>query len=1236
MNARHFLSTLTLAGLALLASCDKDTKVFGTTDLSSERSTVAGRVTGVGDTGVTGIVVTAQAVAPDGAVLPEVPAQTALSGESGRFTLELQPGRKWKITWQSPDYRTDEGQGTTVDLGLHQTVELPEAKRLTYRYGWIAGRTAPNAAVAIEGQDVSTLADDQGHFQISRVVPGTVSVVGIVPGKGSWRVTELVQAEKVDTVRGVEQIASWRPLAKLTGVLVNQDGTPQQGAKLSTLGGLVTATTDVQGRFLLENLPAKGRVVVQVARGVGTKERLVLPTPGEDSTADLGELPLSGSFSGSGIYIGNGLVVADSGDVVTIPLLWELLDSSRSVLGFAWDTSGTGLSSRALRTWGPRTPELKVGSRSRTISAWVVVAIPRANGGFDTSWSSEARLSILVRSKAAVPDSLEPVEFSHDPTQSWFGPLRVGISTPSTGASMQWTTDSSSGKWTTWDPDDSIVLYDATTVWAFARQRGKLDSRIVRADFNVRPSSIPETLQTNLSSSVKLPQGSLFQAYGCLDLADGVSLVLDSGATLKLAANCNLHIDLEKTLELRAGSKLILGSKGRIIVGNQTPGALLVKGRPGRYASILPGNPSNLPAVAGTHVLTLYDNADGSRIEGLDLDGSAGGGILVEDAEVDIVASRIRNCKESGITFEGTGRPLTPDAMTENVIEGNRWGISTTPYAMGNIPTIGALSDTLRIANSGTADPVSGVATWHRQPRPVVVQTPLEVDGQSSLTLDSGLTLSFDAGTWLRVGGSSEGTLHVSGTTNAPVTLRARTPSGWGLYPADENYAGLHIDDKAVDVTLRHLRVSGSRSNGILSLVPLTMEDVRVDSNSLSGIRFEDEGVPNAFTGISARGNRWAVSVTPFALGNISFNPGLEDTVRVLDLNTASPLVGAATWAAQPRPLVVTHAIEVANNASLVLDTGIVLLFDKGTWIRVGNTTAGSLKAIGSATSPIVMRAHTPSGWGLYPGDQNYGALEIGTEAYDVSLRFVSLSGSSSNGIMVHAPVDIRQSRVDSNTLSGIRLEGIGAPAESSFTALGARGNRWSISTTPYALGRIPTNKGLLDTVRILDGGSTDAIEGQVTWFPQPLPLIVTAPLPVTNGASLTLQAGLQLRFDVGAYLNVGYSTPASFHVAGTATNPVRMAGHGSFWGYTPASPDGYGILLGSDATAASIQNLILDDLPANGISVQTQQPGVVDISNVTMTTWTPAIARTVLAVLRGDIPTQNINDNTIVLNLKM
>lgn len=1234
MNARHILSAIAFAGSAFLASCDKDTKVFGATDLSSERSTVAGRVTGVGDTGVSGIVVTAQAVAADGTILPDVPAQTALSGESGRFSLALQPGRKWKISWQSPDYRTDEGQGTLVDLGLHQTVELPEAKRLTYRYGWIAGRTAPHAAVAIEGQEVSTLADDQGRFQIARVVPGTVSVVGIVPGKGSWRVTELVQAEKVDTVRGVEQIASWRPLAKLTGILVNQDGTPQQGAKLSTLGGLVTATTDVQGRFLLENLPAKGRVVVQVSRGVGTRERLVLPTPGEDSTADLGELPLSGSFSGSGIYIANGLVVADSGDVVTIPLLWELLDSSRSVLGFAWDTSGTGVTSRALRTWGPRTPELKVGSRSRTISAWVVVAIPRANGGFDTAWSSEARLSILVRSKAAAPDSLEPVEFSHDPTQPWFGPLRVGISTPSTGATLLWSSDST--RWNLWDPDDSIVLFDTTTVWAFARQRGKLDSRMVRTTFNVRPSSIPETLQTNLSSSVTLPQGSLFQAYGCLQLADGVSLVLDSGATLKLAANCNLSINNENSLELRAGSKLILGSKGRITVGYDTPGQLLVKGRPGRYASILPGNPSNLPAVAGTHVLTLFDNADGSRIEGLDLDGSAGGGILVEDAEVDIVASRIRNCKESGITFEGTGRPLTPDAMSDNIIEGNRWGISSTPYALGNIPFIQELSDTLRIANSGTADHVAGVATWQNQRRPVVVQTPLEVDDQSSLTLDSGLTLLFDAGTWLRVGGTSEGTLQVAGTANAPVSFRERTRSGWGLNPANEDFAGLQIDDKAVGVTLRHLRVSGSRSNGILSLAPVAMEDVQVDSNSLSGIRFEHEGVPTAFTGIGARGNRWAVSVTPFALGSIPVNPGLEDTVRVLDLNTANPIAGAATWAAQPRPLVVTHALEIAQDASLILDSGIVLLFEKGTWLRVGSGSPGSLKAIGGPSAPIVLRPHTTAGWGLNPGDHDNGALEIQSQAHDIQLQFVSISGSLSNGIMAYAPLDIRQCRLDSNSLSGIRFEDQGAPVESSFTAIVTRGNRWSVSTTPYALGRIPTNKGLLDTLRILDGGTSDLVEGQQVWSAQPSPIVVTALVDLASGAGLTLQAGMQLRFDVGAYLRVGSSTPASLQIAGTATNPVRMAGHGSFWGYTPASPDGYGILLGYYATAASIQNLILDDLPANGISVQTQQPGVVDISNLTMTTWTPAVARTVQAVLLGDIPPQNINENTIVLNLKM
>jgi len=1232
MNFRPLLSALSLLCLAGLSSCDKDTKVFDDADLSSERSTVAGRVTGVGDTGVSGVVVTAQAVAADGALLADVPAQTALSGEGGRFSLLLQPGRKWKISWQSPDYRTDEGQGTTVDLGLHQTVDLPEAKRLKYRYGWIAGRTAPNAAVAIEGQDVSTLADDQGRFRIARVVPGTVSVVGILPGKGSWRVTEQVQAETIDTVRGVEQIASWRPLSKLTGVLVNTDGTPQQGAKLSALGGLVTATTDVQGRFLLENLPARGRVVVQVSRGVGTRERLVLPTAGEDSTAELGELPLSGSFTGSGIYLGNGLVVADSGDVVTIPLLWELIDSSRTVLGFAWDTSGQGNPSRALRTWGPRTPELKVGSRSRTISAWVVVAVPRADGRFDTSWSSEARLSILVRSKAAPPDSLKAPVFSHDPKQAWFGPLRVGLSSSSTGATLLWSSDSS--RWNLWDPDDSILLYDTTTVWAFVRQRGKLDSRIVSATFAVRPSAVPETLQASLASSVKLPQGSLFQAFACPNLAEGVSLVLDSGATLKIPANCVVNIDVDDTLEMRAGSRLILGSGSRLVVGSGTPGTFLAKGRPGRRAALVAANASNPPAGNGYHVLHLMDFSDGSRIEGLDLDGSAGGGILVQDAEIDISGSRIRNCKASGITFEGTGRPLSPDAMATDSLAGNRWGVTATPFATGNIPTIAGLSDTLLVANTGTVNPIAGTTTWKGQPRPLVVQTPLEVEAQSALTLDSGLTLLMDKGTWIRVGSGSEGSLHVAGTARAPVVLRARTSSGWGLYPDDENYGGIQLDDQATNVIVHHLRLSGSRSNGIMSVVPVSLEAVRLDSNTFSGIRFEDQARPTSFKDIGARGNRWAVSATPFAFGDLTYNAGLEDTVRVIDLGSSNPLTGAATWVAQPRPVVVTEAIEVAGNASLLLDSGLVLLFDKGTWLRVGSGSPGSLQAIGTSGAPVVLRPRSKAGWGLYPGDKNYGALQIDDAAHDVVLRLVALSGSLSNGIMSHVPLDIRQSRLDSNALSGIRFEDLGTPVESSFTAIAARGNRWSVSTTPYALGRIPTNKALLDTVRLLDEGATDAVEGNATWAPQSLPIVVAQAFDIQSGAHLTLQAGSNLLFDIGSYVRVGNGSAGSLDIAGSATAPVRMGGHGSYWGFETATTSGYGLYLGANTTSARIQYLALRDIPTNGILMEVDQPYVVTVGNVSDSAWSPVASRNIQAVFSNSDIQQNIDLRTISLTL--
>ncbi|MCB9497021.1 MAG: carboxypeptidase regulatory-like domain-containing protein [Fibrobacteria bacterium] len=991
-----FRSLAACAALAALSSCDRDSKVFDESDLATERSVVAGRVTGLADSGISGVVVTAQAVDDKGRVLPDIPAQTTLSGAEGRYTLELRPGPRWKVSWSSPDYKTSD-EGRTFKLGLHQTLNLPDPDRLTYRYGWVSGRTLPGAMVAVEGQDMTSQADASGDFRLECVVPGAVEVVGLVRGKGYWRVPSKVSAESTTTIKAAAQVATWNPTSRLEGFLVNKDGTPQNGVVLSALGGLVSDTTDIQGRFLLQDLPANGRVSVVVDRGLGDKSRLTLPTAPADSTWDLGSLPLGGTGNGPGVRIHSSVVVGDSGDVVAVPLLWDLLDTARKVLGFAWDTTGSGQPSLAVRTWGPRLAALRIGGVHRTLSAWVTIASPRADGGFDTSWSDEARISVLVRPRTRSVDTTARPLFSLDPEQTWDAPLKLGLTSGTTGASIFWSDDST--RWNAWDPEDSIVLHATTTLWTFSRLRGQEDSRIQRTTFQVRPSASAESLQTKIQGTVQLPRSSWYKAWSCPEIDPGATLLLDTGATLEIPSGCDLTIDEEATLELRPRSRLVMGSGASITVGHGTVGQILVKGTATARASIVSKDSANPMGYVDGAAILLKENSGGSRIAGLDLLGARMDGILLYDAEADIVDSRIRSCRGAGIVLEGSSRPSSAAGFSNDSISQCRWSVRASPRALGRIASNPGFSDTLRVDNPA---PVTGNATWVAQSLPIRVDVTLHIQNNASLSLAAGVELRMANGTYFEVGYTSAGTLITTGTLAKPVRIVPQLADlGWGWDKGSSEGFGIGFKESSTSSRLEGLVLTGSVANGILvrgSTVGLA--NLRIDSNALSALRFDQGGRPDSTSQatILASGNRWSIELEPSALGILPTLPGLKDSLHLISGNEVS---GIAYWKRQPVPVHVSTGIEVRNNSQLVIEAGSHLVFEPGTYLEVGYGSPGGLVVSGTTLAPVQFSPLYPTtGWGFGPSSVDGFSLKFADATTTAEISHLILDGAAANGIV--------------------------------------------------------------------------------------------------------------------------------------------------------------------------------------------------------------------------------------------
>ena len=242
--------------------------------------------------------------------------------------------------------------------------------------------------------------------------------------------------------------------------------------------------------------------------------------------------------------MGNGLVVADSGDIVSIPLLWKLLDSTRTVIGFAWDTTGSGSTSKApahlgaapLRRQGRRTEPLHQRMGLHRIPALPAAASIRSGRRPRPSayWFAR-RLHPWTRPSS--PNSRTT------PRRRGTAPLKIGLSSKTDGAAIYWSTDSS--RWNVWS--EGRFGSHSTTPPPSGPSRACADACSIPASC-VAHSTYARRRSPRRCRRASRPTPSFHRApYGkpttVQPLSPGVALTLDSGASLTLNAGCVLRIE---------------------------------------------------------------------------------------------------------------------------------------------------------------------------------------------------------------------------------------------------------------------------------------------------------------------------------------------------------------------------------------------------------------------------------------------------------------------------------------------------------------------------------------------------------------------------------------------------------------------------------------------------------------------------------------------------------------------
>ena len=663
---------------------------------------------------------------------------------------------------------------------------------------------------------------------------------------------------------------------------------------------------------------------------------------------------------------------------------------------------------------------------------------------------------------------------------------------------------------------------------------------------------------------------------GSIDVHEGATLTIDAGVEMRFSADQWLEVGDDGE-----GKLVAIGSEAEpIVFTSQTPAT----GAAGQWYGLF-FRAGTLDGSTLRHAVIRFGGDTGHNVRGcLNARDVLDGVLTVEDVSFE-------SCAQSGLfasggAFAGLARLAFADSDAGLWLAAKNVGDVAGSFRYDNVPF-----------NRIEGGAVTRSATWKKQALPWRVDRSIDVAGVAApvLALEPGVRLQLGADEWIKIGGGEAGSLVAVGTaTDAVVfeSIAGGAGSWYGLMLRDGLMPGSRLDH----VVVRDGGDTGHNVRGCVTLI-----GAKADRLSVTSSRFErcgQSGVASTgldgFTFAAFDGNVFDDSdaglwLHPTAVGSVGSTQTYDGVL--FNRIAGGTIEDSATWVAQPVPWRVDRSIEVAGTLTpvLSLDAGVHLQLGVDEWIRIGGGDAGGLVANGTVEAPVVFESKAPQG---APGSWYgvvFGPATAAGSALDAAVvRHGGDTGHNVRGCVTmfaqtEGRVRITDSRFEGCGQSGIAAIGLG------FTFASITGNTFVDS--PAGLWLNAQSVGSVDGVQSYIDVPINRIEGaavqlDATWVAQGVPYEVDRSIEVGSPAepTLTLGAGLELRFGADEWLGVGKGHGGALIVAGSAAAPVVLGGAHD----VPQPGDWYGIFLDRDTLSGTrIEHLHLSDAGDTGHNVR-------------------------------------------------
>ncbi|KAB2872162.1 MAG: hypothetical protein F9K37_01115 [Bacteroidales bacterium] len=456
-------------------------------------------------------------------------------------------------------------------------------------------------------------------------------------------------------------------------------------------------------------------------------------------------------------------------------------------------------------------------------------------------------------------------------------------------------------------------------------------------------------------------------------------------------------------------------------------------------------------------------------------------------------------------------------------------------------------------------DDITTTTTWESG-KVYVIQGSISVDN-TTLTIQPGTRIEFEAGASLHIGYYGNATLIANGTAEKPIifTSNASTPSAGA-------WEGITFWSHSLNSSMKYCSVkfAGTTSKGAVNIndAMITFSNNLIQNAKLYGLLLDDgagftEMNNNTIEDCGSHPIRLhAAYMHTIGTGNTFTCPDDKGVNIVSD-----DVTGNITWKKLNKPYYVEGSIDI-DNGTLTIEPGAVFKFNSDGVLHIGYYNNTTFIANGNSAEKILFTtsAASPSAgsWaGLHFWDDNlatssmtYCEVAYAGKSSVSAIKLNSTSLTFSNNSIHHAMskgMELDESEfveMNNNTIENVGSHAVEIPANYVHTI--GTGN---VFTCGAGYG-----------IDVTYGDITSAS----TWKKLVVPYYINVSVNV-NG-NLTIQPGSILKFGADGKIHVGYYQNAVLTANGTTTEPIIFTSSAS----SPAAGAWEGIYLWDNSNSSN------------------------------------------------------------------